>query len=56
MVRFRKGARRSGACSHAKPQTCFPVGGNTGGSFGASGYSLPVAEEVRAGSASDVQS
>jgi hypothetical protein len=31
-------------------------GGNTGGSFGASGYPLPVAEEVRAGSASDVQS
>jgi hypothetical protein len=51
-VRFRKGARRSEACSHAQPQTCFPAGGNTGGSFGASGYSLPVAEvaeEVRAG-------
>jgi hypothetical protein len=29
-VRFRKGARRSEACSHAKPQTCFPVGATRG--------------------------
>ena len=46
-VRFGKGARRSQACWRVEPQTSFALRDNPGGSFGASGYHLPMAEEVR---------